>query len=165
MEKVSERDADGWIRVSTSRGDVRARAVVHATNAWTSHVLSEYQKLILPTRGTLAAIKAPEGFIKHTGAQHWDAVVNNYHLQLPPPYNMILLGGARQYLVHRPTECPLRGDDDKQMDGVAEFFRTWPSSDVVGWPTSEEKTELSEDAECWTGSEYFSKVVIFADHG
>lgn len=29
--KVSERDQDGWITVTTSRGDVRAKAVVHAT--------------------------------------------------------------------------------------------------------------------------------------
>lgn len=29
--KVSERDQDGYITVSTSRGDVRAKTVVHAT--------------------------------------------------------------------------------------------------------------------------------------
>lgn len=28
---VSEKDADGWITVTTSKGDVRAKAVVHAT--------------------------------------------------------------------------------------------------------------------------------------
>ncbi|KAF4123824.1 FAD dependent oxidoreductase [Geosmithia morbida] len=152
VDQVSERDADGWIRISTLRGHVRAKTVVHATNAWASHVLPEYRKLILPVRGTLAAIKAPPGFIKHTGAQHWDAVVNNYHLQLPAPYNVILLGGARQFLVHRPSECVFRGDDDRQMPGVAEFLRTWPSSDVVGWPISEAHTELADEADCWTGS-------------
>lgn len=29
--KVSERDQDGYITVSTSRGDVRTKTVVHAT--------------------------------------------------------------------------------------------------------------------------------------
>ena len=73
---VSERDSDGWITVNTNRGVVRTRAVIHTTNRWASHLLPEFEKLILPVKGTVAAIKAPAGFIKHTGAQHWDSVVN-----------------------------------------------------------------------------------------
>src|ERR1700683_282245 len=72
---VSERDDNGWITVKTPRGDVRTRTVVHATNRWASHLLPEFGNLIFGGRGTLASIKAPEGFIKHTGAQHWDHVV------------------------------------------------------------------------------------------
>jgi glycine/D-amino acid oxidase-like deaminating enzyme len=73
---VSERDSAGWITVDTDRGVVRTRAVIHTTNRWASHLLPEFEKLILPVKGTVAAIKAPAGFIKHTGAQHWDSVVN-----------------------------------------------------------------------------------------
>lgn len=29
--QVSERDGDGWITVTTPRGDVRAKTVIHAT--------------------------------------------------------------------------------------------------------------------------------------
>lgn len=75
-ESVSGRDADGWITVKTPRGDVRAKTIIHATNRWSSHILPEFQNLILATRATLASLKAPEGFIRHTGAQHWDSVVN-----------------------------------------------------------------------------------------
>ncbi|KAK8036366.1 hypothetical protein PG991_001503 [Apiospora marii] len=151
--RVSEKDADGWIHVRTERGEVRTRAVVHATNAWASHLRPEYSNLVLPEKGTLAAIKAPAGFIKHTGAQHWDATVNNYHLQLPAPHNAIILGGARQYLVHRPSDCVLRGDDDQPMPGVDEFFRSWPSSDVQAWPESDAATKLEEQGGSWTGIE------------
>lgn len=73
---ASNRDDAGWITVSTERGDVKTKAVVHATNRWASHILPEFSNLIFGGRGTLAAIKVPEGFIKHTGAQHWDSVVN-----------------------------------------------------------------------------------------
>jgi glycine/D-amino acid oxidase-like deaminating enzyme len=73
---VSARDAEGWITVKTERGTIRAKTVVHTTNRWASHLLPEFGNLILPDRGTIAAIKAPPGFIKRTGAQHWDAVVN-----------------------------------------------------------------------------------------
>jgi glycine/D-amino acid oxidase-like deaminating enzyme len=73
---VTERDAEGWINVKTNRGSLRARAVVHTTNRWASHLLPEFDKLIMPDRGSVNAIKAPSGFIKHTGAQHWDSTVN-----------------------------------------------------------------------------------------
>ena len=73
---ISEWGGDGLITVTTDRGDIRAKAVVHTTNRWASHLLPEFSKLILGDKATIAAIKAPEGFIKHTGAQHWDAVVN-----------------------------------------------------------------------------------------
>jgi glycine/D-amino acid oxidase-like deaminating enzyme len=73
---VSDKHSDGWIRVTTARGVVRARAVIHTTNRWASHLRPEFEKLILPEKGTVAAIKAPAGFMKRTGAQHWDSSIN-----------------------------------------------------------------------------------------
>ncbi|KAK4570097.1 hypothetical protein LTR86_003067 [Recurvomyces mirabilis] len=75
-QHISERDANGWITVTTDRGSIRAKAVIHSTNAFASHLLPEFEKLIVPERCTLAAVKAPAGFIKRTGSQHWDATVN-----------------------------------------------------------------------------------------
>ncbi|EME45451.1 hypothetical protein DOTSEDRAFT_150512 [Dothistroma septosporum NZE10] len=152
---VSERDSDGWIIVTTDRGEIRARAVAHATNRWASHLLPEFRKLIHGDRGTLAAVKAPEGFLKHTGAQHWDAIVNNYHLQLPSPSNAIILGGARQFLVHRPEACFPNDEEDKQIEGIEEFFQSWPASDVAGW-VGTGPAELARDIDdggVWTGIE------------
>lgn len=74
--KVSEKDADGWITVKTRRGDIRTKTVMHATNRWASHLLMDFDKLIFGNRGSLASIKAPQGLIKHSGAQHWDHNVN-----------------------------------------------------------------------------------------
>ncbi|KAJ5362553.1 hypothetical protein N7541_003397 [Penicillium brevicompactum] len=155
VETVSERDESGWIIVKTARGDVRAKSVVHATNRWVSHLLPEFGNLIFGSRATLASVKAPEGFIKHTGAQHWDSLVNNYHLQLPPPYNSIIVGGARALLVHSPQECCPNDDEDKQFDGAPEFFQSWPETDVVGWPGTQ-PAELARDVDeggCWSGIE------------
>ncbi|RMY59281.1 hypothetical protein D0865_02154 [Hortaea werneckii] len=85
VETISDVGDDGWIDVKTDRGSVRTRAVVHATNAFVSHLLPEFQKLIVPEISTLAAISAPSRFIKHTGAQHWDSTVNVGH---PIPRNL-----------------------------------------------------------------------------
>ena len=170
---VSERDAAGWITVKTSRGDVQTKTVVHATNRWASHLLPELRNLIFGSRATLAAIKAPEGFVKHTGAQHWDGIVNvclystlppskpanetvqNYHLQLPAPYNTIILGGAKSVLVHDPQSHILNDREDIQFEGVPEFYQSWPASDVVGW-LGKDPAELDKSVNeggCWTGSE------------
>ncbi|KAJ5298108.1 hypothetical protein N7508_008357 [Penicillium antarcticum] len=157
-EYVSERDNSGWITVETARGDVRTKAVVHATNRWASHLLPEFGNLIFGSRATLASIKAPEGFIKHTGAQHWDSIVNNYHLQLPPPYNSIIVGGARSLLAHSPQDCFPNDEEDKQFDGASEFFQSWPESDVVGWPGNHpaELAKNIDEGGCWSGVESMS---------
>jgi len=66
-----------------------------------------------------------------------------------------MLGGGRPYLAHRPEQCMLRDDDDSQMEGIAEFFRSWPATDVKGWEavTSELEREVDEGG-CWTGGEF-----------
>ncbi|KAK2608048.1 hypothetical protein N8I77_006685 [Diaporthe amygdali] len=154
--KVSERDEDGYITVSTSRGDVRTKTVVHATNRWASHLLPEYSNLIFPSVCTIGAIKAPEGFIKRTGAQHWDSHVNNYHVQLPPPYNTLIIGGAKAVVAHYPHDWIRTDSEDKLQPGVPEFYKTWPKSDIVDWPGEEDEAELAlntTEGGNWTGVE------------
>lgn len=162
---VSAADSNGDITVTTGRGEIKTKAVFHATvslasmrgqkwllirqNRWAGHLLDQFDKLIVPGRATIAAIKAPEGFIKHTGAQHWDSVVNvrvdvlrlsqmiltmqNYHLQLPPPYNHIVVGGAKPLTVHNPSSYIGSDLEDQQFDGVPEFYAAWPALDIVDW--------------------------------
>lgn len=130
-------------------------------NAWASHLLPEYANLIFPSVSTVGAIKAPEGFIKNTGAQHWDGEIWNYHLQLPAPYNAIALGGAKSVIAHYPRAWLGRGEDDRHLPGVPEYMETWPASEVVGWPSGgggggggADKAELALPADqggVWTG--------------
>jgi hypothetical protein len=168
---VTERDAEGWINVKTNRGGIRARTVVHTTNRWASHLLPEFDKLIMPDRGSVNAIKAPPGFIKHTGSQHWDSTINvsignsrllafkhsyrgqNYHLQLPAPYNTIMLGGARPIIVHTPDAIMPSDEEDKQFVGVSDFCKSWPASDIKDWPgpSTAELGKPDDEGGCWTG--------------
>ncbi|KAL6159500.1 hypothetical protein ACJBU6_01939 [Exserohilum turcicum] len=132
---------------------MRARTVIHTTNRWASHLLPEFTKLILPQVCTVAAVKAPEGFIKHTGAQHWDNCVNNYHLQLPPPYNTIIVGGARQVRVHHPELSLFSNNEEIQIPGVPDFYKTWAASDVKDWPgpSVAELGKQDNEGGVWTG--------------
>lgn len=49
----------GTWTVHTPRGDVAARSVLLATNAYTSHLLPQFSDLIVPTRGQIAALLPP----------------------------------------------------------------------------------------------------------
>ncbi|OWP00205.1 hypothetical protein B2J93_5775 [Marssonina coronariae] len=145
------RDSSGWIRVKTSRGEVRTHTIVHATNRWASHLIPELSNLVFSSLATASAIKAPEGFLKRTVSQNWDSV--NYHLQLPPPYNTIVVGGTKQLLSLDPRRYIGSECEDIKIDAVPEFYKKWPASDLVGWEGSDSAEFGRETGEgrCWTG--------------
>ncbi|KAF8901023.1 FAD dependent oxidoreductase [Gymnopilus junonius] len=47
--------------VTTSRGNIRTRHVIHATNAWSSHLLPGLRKKIIPIRGHMTAQRPGKG--------------------------------------------------------------------------------------------------------
>ncbi|EFX05502.1 FAD dependent oxidoreductase superfamily [Grosmannia clavigera kw1407] len=152
----AQRDSDGFLTVTTPRGSIRARAVLHATNRWASHLLPEFDRLVFPCLCTVAAVQAPAGFIRNTGAQHWDGEVNNYHNQLPPPYNVIVVGGAKAVCAHYPHAWLRSDDESRQLPGVPSFYKTWPKNDLVDWPALSEETPLGlpdDQGGVWTGVE------------
>lgn len=125
-------------------------------NAWASHVLPEYSNLIFHSTSTVGALKAPAGILKATGAQHWGGDIYNYHLQLPAPYNHIILGGAKSVLAHYPRLWLRQNDDDLHLPGVPEYMSTWPNEEVADWPSSfsSPTTEFALPADqggVWTG--------------
>lgn len=72
VNEVSAPDADGWITAQTSRGPVRAKTVLHATNRWVPHLLPEFANLIFPNRTVMAAVDNQAPRLKLSGAQWWD---------------------------------------------------------------------------------------------
>lgn len=104
--------------------------------------------------------------MKTTGAQHWDSVINvgilrclkltkqNYFLQLPPPYNTIIIGGAKPLTVKDPKSYVNNDREDIQFEGVPEFYQKWPKLDIKGWKGDDEKAPLEaavEDGGVWSG--------------
>ncbi|KAL1847983.1 hypothetical protein Daus18300_013743 [Diaporthe australafricana] len=53
VTSISDKDGDGFAIVRTSRGDVRGRQVVHATNSWIGHLLHELRPFISPVRANV----------------------------------------------------------------------------------------------------------------
>lgn len=87
----------------------------------------------------------------------------NYHVQLTPPYNTVVIGGAKQLIVHDPRRYISSDEEDKQLSDVPEFFESWGSSDVVGWLGKDELSRDVDDGGCWTGGRIHSKLESMKD--
>ncbi|CAG8961849.1 hypothetical protein HYFRA_00014040 [Hymenoscyphus fraxineus] len=151
---VSPRSPTGWITVTTPRGSILTKTVIHATNAWTNHLLPDFRNLIYPSLATVAALKPhdPDLRLRNTGAQHWDGIVNDYQVQLPPPNTTIVVGGAKKVLVHVPDRWINNVDTSSNIRGVPEYYQSWASSSIIGLES--QPKELARDAEdggCWVG--------------
>jgi glycine/D-amino acid oxidase-like deaminating enzyme len=88
MTRLERRGAE-WV-AHTLRGEVRAKEVLLATNAYTSYVLPGLTDIIVPVRGQVCALEPPPGAA-----------------QLPHSYVWVTDAGD-QYLIHR-------GPDDTQV--------------------------------------------------
>ena len=91
---IDRADVEGgkWV-VSTSGGEIMTSHVLLATNAYTSHLLPQFQSLIVPVQAEMSALQAP-----------------NTLLDTPLKYTYSFVGGLNQdrmqddYLVQRPAE-------------------------------------------------------------
>lgn len=99
-----------WI-IQTARGPVTCSRVVHATNAYASHLLPQFAgpKGIIPTRGQVAAVRANASF-SDLSTSSWDISDGYWHPvmfgnQSAP---LVIIGGGRgdseeQYLTDDST--------------------------------------------------------------
>lgn len=92
--------------LKTPRGEVSARHVILATNAYTSHLLPEFSDLIVPERGVMSALLPPKGskrlqtsygFVGAFGANpsHDDYLNQRPFEGVPNPSGHLMYGGGR----------------------------------------------------------------------
>lgn len=86
--------------VRTSRGPIRADAVLHATNAWARELLPALRDVIVPVRGQVIATAPapplwPFGLVANFGYEYWR--------QLPD--SRIVLGGQRWRSPTQESNC------------------------------------------------------------
>lgn len=90
-----QRVDDSWI-VHTPRGQVAARTVVLATNAYTSHLLPKTTGLIVPVRGQVCALKPPAGSVPLGHSYVWEPEgSDDYLIQRDDDDAYLILGGER----------------------------------------------------------------------
>ncbi|KAL2872408.1 FAD dependent oxidoreductase-domain-containing protein [Aspergillus lucknowensis] len=136
-----------WL-VRTSRGTIRAKKVVVATNGYTSALLPQYRDKIVPVRGTCSRIVAPAG---HTGPRltrtytirhnEW-----NYDYLIPRSDGSIVVGGARPAFIDNPDSWYNVSDDSRVLESAVRYFDDYMQKHFVGWDESHAYTDR-----VWTG--------------
>ncbi|GKT50398.1 gamma-glutamylputrescine oxidoreductase [Colletotrichum spaethianum] len=148
-----------WV-VHTDRGQVAAKKVLLASNAYTSRLLPSFADLIVPVRGQVAALlpepRAELGrsyvFMASSDASKGEPNQDDYLIQRPSPGLEMILGGGR-------ARGALRGvgvSDDDEIDPVVAAYLRRAGAANVELGDGEKKEELRASYE-WTGIMAFSR--------
>ncbi|KAK2045494.1 FAD dependent oxidoreductase [Colletotrichum somersetense] len=149
-----------WV-IHTDRGQVAAKKVLLATNAYTSHLLPSFADLIVPVRGQVAALlpepRAELGrsyvFMASSDASRGEPNQDDYLIQRPGPGLEMILGGGRA----RGTLKGVGISDDDEVDPVvATYLRRAGAANVDLGSGGEKKEELRASYD-WTGIMAFSR--------
>lgn len=102
VEKIEKNGDSGHVMVKTERGNIKAKKVVLATNAYTSHLLHNFADLIVPCRGQMSALipfpsVAGEDRLKTSLGFMGDGL-DDYLIQRPNERGgHLMFGGGRQH--------------------------------------------------------------------
>ncbi|KAI0485326.1 FAD dependent oxidoreductase [Xylariaceae sp. FL0804] len=139
-------DNDGTTLVLTSRGTVRARKVVFATNGYTAGLLPQYRGVITPYKGTAAHLVPPPGkgpvfpHLGHTYNLHWtvENETNTVDYFNPRPDGGIVVGGGSWLYRDREELWLDTVDDSTLLEPVVEqkYFEGYMQRHFRGWEDS-----------------------------
>lgn len=126
----TDKVASGGWTAHTSRGDISARHVLLATNAYTSHLLPQFADIIVPVRGQVSSLKSSPSAqpakdpldIRHTFYFVSDLADrrDDYLVQRPPPGAGLIYGGGR---IHAEGHGLGVWDDSTIDEPVARYLK------------------------------------------
>lgn len=171
---ATDKPASGGWTVCTPRGDVSARHVLLATNAYTSHLLPRFAGIIVPVKGQVSALKPPPPPQSANGPldlEHTFYFVSDlsdrrddYLIQRPSPGAELIYGGGRiraeshglgvwdDNIVDEPVTEYLRRELNKLMDLSTHDKGNPQGTHAVHWP----KQDLEPTHE-WAGIMGYSR--------
>lgn len=154
---LSVSSTEGVNIVSTaSRGAIRAKKVVYATNAYTFGLVPEYAPSIIPAKGIVAHISTPGGkkppLLSQTYILRPDAS-DGADYMIVRPDGSIIIGGAHQ--IHTFPEKGAAGnaewfgnvDDSSLIESTKAYWDGYMQRYFHGWEDTDAKVE-----KLWTGS-------------
>lgn len=149
-----QRMKNSWL-VHTPRGTVVAKDVLLTTNAYTSHLLPDFQNLIVPNRGQVAAVEVPKDSIPlpHTHVWFIDDGDSDVYLIQRDVSNTIILGGLR-LSVPGGEKCISR--DNVINDKIADELHEASSHALKLRPQGEPEQKVLPSSMDWTGIMGFS---------
>ncbi|KAL4793157.1 FAD dependent oxidoreductase [Aspergillus venezuelensis] len=151
ITKSSSSWEETWT-LSTSRGTIKAKTVILATNGYTSSLLPQYQSAITPVRGTCSRIVVPPSHYTHHPElrltksymiRHNDW---NYDYLIPRSDGSIVVGGARPAFYNQKEKWFNVSDDSKVLEKAVRYFDGYMQRTFCGWEGSGAYTDR-----VWTG--------------
>lgn len=140
-------DATGrWI-LKTSRGVVKAKQVVMATNAYTSALLPEYTNKIIPYRAVCSHIVTPGKAPLLTNSYALRFAEWDFDYLIPRPDGSIIVGGARRAYIGHQEDWYGNVDDTKLIERARHYFDGYMQRHFSGWENSGAYVD-----DIWTGS-------------
>lgn len=131
VTKLEPRKDSPGACLHTDRGTIQASHVILATNGYTSHLLPEFDDLVVPERGVMTALLSPQGSGRlensygFVGAIGGNPIHDDYLIQRPSsnasdPAGHLMFGGG-----HVAKKLKMVGEtDDSVLDeGCAQYLR------------------------------------------
>jgi glycine/D-amino acid oxidase-like deaminating enzyme len=143
----SETDQDGLWALETSRGTIKVKQVIVATNAYTSALLPEYKDKIVPVRGICCRIETPEKppYLPNTYALRFSE--DDFDYLIPRIDGSIIVGGARSAFLKDPAQWYGNADDSGLIEQAKHYFDGYMQRHFHGWESSGAYV-----SDIWTGS-------------
>jgi glycine/D-amino acid oxidase-like deaminating enzyme len=141
-----------WTVITQSRGSIRAKQIVFATNAYTAALAPQYQGKIVPVRGICSRIvtpadRPPAPYLPNTYSLRWSPALYDY--LVPRPDGSIIVGGARRDYLSDPTNWYNVFDDSRLIEPAKHYFDGYMQRHFHGWENSGAYTDR-----VWTGSSF-----------
>ncbi|KAH8896197.1 FAD dependent oxidoreductase [Thozetella sp. PMI_491] len=184
VEEVLRNGADnngrGWV-VRTSRGDICAKNVIVASNAYTAALFPQFRDKIVPVKGVACRIAVPEGsgnraphlnntYAIRYGPQHFDYLISRAD-------GSIVVGGADRVATSELSHWYKNVDDSSLIPGTEDFFTGYMQRLFHGWEKSQARIShiwsgvmaFSSDSMPWVGEVPGQKGIFvtagFGGHG
>ncbi|EEH18878.2 hypothetical protein PABG_01197 [Paracoccidioides brasiliensis Pb03] len=142
-----------WTVVTESRGSIKAKKVILATNAYTAAIAPQYADRIVPIRGICSRIVTPEKktppYLPNTYSLQWGA--EEYDYLIPRPDGSIIVGGGRKDYVADLESWYNNTDDREPIQSAKNYFDGYMQHHIIGWEDSDAYTE-----QVWSGEMGFS---------
>lgn len=150
VHKVARNGDDGRWRLTTSRGDLLAKKVIVASNAYTAALFPEFKEKILPVRGVVCRIAVPES----TGRKP-PHLNNTYAIRFDPEHfdylitrtdGSIVVGGADRCAIEKQEYWYANTDDSQLFPEAKEYFTDYMQRTFTGWEDSQ-----AQITDIWAG--------------
>jgi hypothetical protein len=144
---------DGTSIVHTPRGTIRAQKIVFATNGYTTGIVPEFEKKIVPIKISCSHISAPEDSpnpppqLTHTYGLSYTPSSRDY--LIPRPDGGVICGGARYTYKDDQKLWFNRWDDSTVLEATRPHFESVMQKNFRGW----EKSGAAVDY-LWSGSKF-----------